>query len=361
MLHDYINRYLLQKNRGVYFKKGKWVFHILSVLSFWVVIVIRLSKLDTAGGISLQRVAAGIIILAPFIAFFYFYCLYLIPRCFKRNEYARFWIILVALLLILPWINIGLRLLSEPYISLLQVYRQQASFGRYVLQEYGDILYYFTGFTSMLFLMELLESIRTSKEIHSNARQLAATELHMARTNMNSEVMYRSLDGIISLLRRNSKDAPDAIIHFSDVLRYRLYESGNSKAPLEKELEQLHNLFLLHNRIDSGYPQATLEIEGNAGDKYIIPLTLIHIAEPLFTTYKEHTEWSMIYYILIEEEQLEIAVELTSGEDRMAEKLEAIRIQLNMLWRTELIFTVEKDLYNYSVRICIPILTRSVA
>ncbi len=361
MLHDYIQHQLLQKNRGVYFKKGKWLIHVFGFFMLWLLAAFKLKENNEGAYLTGNMLWAAFWTMLPFMTFFYIYCLYLIPFCFKRNLYARFWTILVVLLLIFPWIGILFRVILEPYFEVLRTDRSQLSLFSFVLQTYGSFLASFTGFTSLLYIMELLEHIRTSKEIQSHTRQMAVTELHLLKTNMNSDFMVRSLDGIIQLAEQGDGHAPEAIVHFSDILRYRLYRSNKNWVALQEELEHMANLFAFQNSIHPGEDKALLEVEGEPALQFVIPLSLITIAEPLFTTYQTEQDWSLLVYILIEEKEMQIAIELTTDDGSTAQKLETIKERLYRLWNSELIFTVETDKNNYSVRTCIPILTNSTA
>lgn len=359
MINQYIEQQLNRKNRGVYFKKGKWVFHLVFTLFTCIVFAYSLNgdkEMD-----SVKTLLAATVALLPFLCFFYFYCLYLIPVCFKRNKRQKFWVLLLLLLATVPLVEMGIQyFLLKNYPQLVKGIPRDG--WALLLKTYKSFVSNFTGFTSMLFVMELLEEVRTSKEIYQDQKQLAATELNMVKTQINPEFMVRSLDSIISLSRNKQPEAPEAVIHFSDVLRYRLYRSNKKWVPLNDELQQLTNLFRFQNFIPALHSPVTLETEGAASEKFIAPLSLINIAEPLLTTFDPQEEWSLLFYMLIEEKELQIAIELTSGQhDLIERKLQTIQEDMQRLSGTDLNFTREKDQNNYSLRICLPIYTNLTA
>jgi two-component system LytT family sensor kinase len=356
MLHQYIERELLRKNKGVYFKKGKWVFHVLFLLGIWLPAANEISGNSKAALQLHQSLLAALLLMLPFLVFFYYYCLYLIPNCFKRNRYRSFWTMLAASLLVFPLIHAGLETLLDHAFPHLAIRKPGIPLFKYLLQTYMNFVANFMGFTSMLFIMELLEEVRTSKEIASNKHQLEATELHLVKTRMNPEFMMGALEGIIQLSEREQEEAPNAVIQFSDVLRYRLYRSTHSEVPLEQELQQLANLFSLYDSMPGHQGLFTLETEGTVEKKKIRPLSLIHIAEQLFTTYRQNQQWSILMYILIEASELQIAIELScSDQTAVSEKIQMIENNLSKLSVAAPIFTVESELENHSIRICIPI------
>src|SRR5690349_7852029 len=99
-IHNYIEHQLTRKSLGTYFRKGKWVFHVLFLLLFMLITVVDLGgKLRT---LTWQKAFVAMSLLLPFVAFFYTYCLYLVPYCFKKNKFKRFWILLLILLAVFP-------------------------------------------------------------------------------------------------------------------------------------------------------------------------------------------------------------------------------------------------------------------
>jgi two-component system LytT family sensor kinase len=360
MIHQYIERKLQQKNRGVYFKKGKWILHLVSLLVIWIAFTVKLSGNKLSGNLSVP-LSAGLLNMVPFVIFFYFYCLYLIPSCFKRNQYKKFWLILISLLLVFPLIDYCVKeMLLQAFPSIKGQDAKQGT-AMSLFSSYKGFIGNFTGFTSMLYIMELLEEVRTSKEIHLNSNQLILTERNMVKTRMNPQFMIRSLDGITRLAETSSEEAPASVVTFSDVLRYRLYHSARKTILLEEELQYLDNLLRFQNTINGTEAACALDIEGDTTNKYLPPLSLINIAEPLLNTYDDTDEWSLLYYLLIEEDALQIAIELSTGNESVDAELETIKNDLGRLFPTDLIFTVEKNQNAYSIRTCIPIQTDSIA
>jgi 16S rRNA C1402 (ribose-2'-O) methylase RsmI len=67
-------------------------------------------------------------------------------------------------------------------------------------------------------------------------------------------------------------------------------------------------------------------------------------------------------YLLIEEKEIQVAVELTTDQENVVERqTERIHEEIQQLLYTGLNFTVEKDQNTYSLRTCIPIFRNSIA
>lgn len=360
MINNYIEREIRRKNRGVYFKKGKWIFHVVFLSLIAIITMVKPTE-ESLHKLNLEKGLASLCTLLPFVTFFYFYCLYLIPVCFKGNQRKKFWQLLIISLIVFPLLDLAIETAFRNYLPQLTAQKTK-SWTALLFETYKEFLSNFTGFTSMLFIMELMEEIRTSKEINQNEHQLALTELNLLKTHMNPDFMVRSLDGIIQLSEEKRQEAPEAVIHFSDVLRYRLYRSINKLVPLSEELQQLGNLLRFQNTVPGQEQACSLETEGDTSTKYIIPLALINMAEALLTAFSRSQDWSLLFYILIEAEEIQVAIEMTYDGAPGAEAVfETIHHDLKRLLGTDVIFTAEQAQNAYSIRTCIPLRINSTA
>jgi LytS/YehU family sensor histidine kinase len=203
--------------------------------------------------------------------------------------------------------------------------------------------------------MELMEGIRTSKEIYTNSNELALAERSLIRTRMDPVFMMHSLDGIIRLSEQKSALAPGSVVGFSDILRYRLYRSQEPLVPLPEELDYLEKLFLFTNTLNND-SRCSLEVQGQTGpQQWLPPLSVINIAETLINTRKAEDEtWSLLLYLLAEEKELQIAAELQTGLE-LVESMEDVRKNLELVFGVAVIFAVEKNDNTYSLRICLPL------
>lgn len=353
-IHNYIERELVRKSIGTYFRKGKWILHVLFILFYWVI------NLRSYGGsfkhMTLTKAGLATLLMLPFLLFFYTYCLYLIPYCFKRNRYRRFWIILGILLAVFPAVDLLLRFRASPFLPDLDFSFDRANIFSSLAKVYFDAITSFVGFTSMLYFMEILEGLSTYRETEQHEHQMIATELHLLKTRMNPDFMVRSLDGIVALANGHGDHAPGSVVNFSDVLRYRLYRSKEKLVPLSEELNQLSNLMRLHNVLPGQEDTCSLETEGNIDEAQIVPLSLINIAEPLLATFTTGDNWSLLMYVLLEEKEAQVAIELTTDRnDYVMAETQRIHEDLQRLLYSGLNFTVEKEQNTYSLRTCIPI------
>lgn len=106
-----------------------------------------------------------------------------------------------------------------------------------------------------------------------------AAELSFLRSQINPHFLFNTINDIYSLVYNQRKEAPEAILKLSGILRYTLYEEPGNNVSLEKELNYLHD-YLELQRIGSN--QRTFidyHISGNPTTLQITPLLLIPFAE----------------------------------------------------------------------------------
>ncbi len=67
-------------------------------------------------------------------------------------------------------------------------------------------------------------------------QERAEAELAFLRSQINPHFLFNTINDIYSLVYRQHKDAPDALLKLSGILRYALYEENRDSVSLEKEL-----------------------------------------------------------------------------------------------------------------------------
>ncbi|GMN07075.1 sensor histidine kinase [Croceitalea sp. MTPC5] len=150
------------------------------------------------------------------------------------------------------------------------------------------IQYFSATFISLAFfllggLMKLIKDFynrdKAQKEIEV---QRAETELEFLKAQLNPHFLFNSLNSVYSLVRNQSKEAPEAVITLSELMRYMLYEANQNKVSLEKEIEYIKNYVCLQRLRISDSQNVKLLIKGDYSDKMIAPLLLITFIENAF-------------------------------------------------------------------------------
>lgn len=350
MLQDYIKKELEDKNRLVYFKSGRWMIHVF----VWIVIYSIATVASSQSPFSFDAVLYILVgELAVYMIAYFCYCRYLIPGFFKRGKYLSFWLILVAGLLLLPAVNLVGHYFLDPFVP--QALREGDEL---TLSAYGDLLantlITFLALSFILYLMEIAEGIGTYRSVNTEIYQRLEAERQLLRTRMQPDFVMRSLDGIALLAERQNPGAPDALIGFSDMLRYRLY-FNKPKTALIDELEQLQDLFRFQKTVMIDNDRCELAIAGDPNGKSIPAFVLINIAEALFGTYDGSGDWSLVFYLLVNDRELQLTIELQTNNPTAAEILADLRQSLIAIFNMDCTFTTEQEENNLRINICIPV------
>lgn len=108
------------------------------------------------------------------------------------------------------------------------------------------------------------------------------TELKFLKSQINPHFLFNSLNNLYALTLKKSEDAPEVVLRLSNILRYVLYETGEGKVPLEKEIQYLRDYIELEkirlgNRVDIRFHTA-----GDMNAKVIEPMLFLTFVENSF-------------------------------------------------------------------------------
>ncbi|MEO0526573.1 MAG: histidine kinase [Bacteroidota bacterium] len=159
--------------------------------------------------------------------------------------------------------------------------------------------YIMTAITSLSFfllggILALTKDFYGRNKIQKeNEIQRAETELEFLKAQLNPHFLFNSLNSVYSLVRNKSKDAPEAVITLSELMRYMLYEANQDKVLLSKEMDYIKNYVSLQRLRLSNSENVKLLIRGDYDDRKIAPLLLITFIENAFkygTDFKGRTK-----------------------------------------------------------------------
>ncbi|WP_121355531.1 sensor histidine kinase [Flavisolibacter nicotianae] len=92
--------------------------------------------------------------------------------------------------------------------------------------------------TAYRVLWDRMEENRLRKERETENLK---TELSFLRSQVSPHFMFNVLNNMVALARKKSDDLEPSLIKLSQLLRYMLYETGEDKVLLEKEVEYLQS------------------------------------------------------------------------------------------------------------------------
>jgi len=198
-----------------------------------------------------------------------------------------------------------------------------------------------------LFLKFIKDWFLQEKQISEITNTQLTTELHYLRSQVNPHFLFNTLNNIYSLTLKKSDKAPEVVLRLSEMMEYMLYESDDSRVPLEKEIKNLSN-YLEIEKIRQGN-NATIDfaVTGEFHGKKIAPLLFLPLLE---NAVKHGINKSIVGSFLnaklsISSEQLTFTVENNNPVQEGTIKGERIGIQ-NLKKRLELFY---KDHYSLHI------------
>jgi LytS/YehU family sensor histidine kinase len=107
-------------------------------------------------------------------------------------------------------------------------------------------------------------------------------ELVFLRAQMNPHFIFNALNSIYVLISEDKKQASDALLKFSALLRYQLYDCSEERMPVEKEIEFLKNYIQLETLRNSSGVDISFNLKSEENSLQIAPFILQPFVENAF-------------------------------------------------------------------------------
>jgi hypothetical protein len=137
-----------------------------------------------------------------------------------------------------------------------------------------------TGFSLGLRYAE--SSVRKSEEIKELEREKLNSELALLKNQVSPHFFFNTLNNIYSLIAINQKDAQEAVLSLSKMMRYMLYESEPGNTNLSHEIEFMKGYIDLMRLRMSDKVKLTVDFPGEYEDHDLPPLLFIPFIENAF-------------------------------------------------------------------------------
>ncbi len=242
-------------------------------LIFWGgAYAILLSIFKTSGSFEMIDVIYTFIFLVPIAVIVYLNLYLSIPRFLKKEIYLLYILFFVLLM------GGGALFLYYLFNNLID----------FILPDFYFISYYnlptlllFTG--SFMLITTLLKLSRSWFMLLRVERITASHQLKSLQSQINPHFLLNSLQTIYALSLEKSERSPEVILQLSEILKYTLYETGQPKVKLEKEIHMIRDYVEIYrHRVDPFRVDIRLEVTGDAGDRIIAPMLLIPFIENSF-------------------------------------------------------------------------------
>ncbi len=158
----------------------------------------------------------------------------LIPRLLSRHRYLAYLALLNGLLVlttvvsytVTQWLN--------------QVHPELEYMGS---MRHARMPYHLVPAAAMMAMLAFgkyaYDAEKNEQRLNELEKQQMTSELSILRAQINPHFLFNALNTIYGLARKNDPNTPDAVIKLSDILRYGLYEAGDTESSLDHEIRYL--------------------------------------------------------------------------------------------------------------------------
>lgn len=123
---------------------------------------------------------------------------------------------------------------------------------------------------------------RAEREALRTELALKTAELAFLKVQFNPHFLYNTLNYLYARALPLSDDLAQGILHLSDIMRYALHDSPDSRVTLTEEINQLRKLIDLYQARFSHQLHVRFQVEGQPEQRRILPLVLLSFAENAF-------------------------------------------------------------------------------
>lgn len=169
----------------------------------------------------------------------------------------------------------------------------------------------------LIYFSSLLMKINVRMDIMKEEKTQA--ELSYLKAQINPHFLFNTLNSLYALTLEQSKEAPEAVLKLSGIMRYVVSESAQEFVALSKEIQYVKDYIDLQQLRINDNVQLNIQIEGNAEGKRIAPMLLIPFIENAFKYGVNPDEDSVIEIrIQVSEQDLQMRVLNTIANSEVA-------------------------------------------
>ena len=128
----------------------------------------------------------------------------------------------------------------------------------------------------------LIDRIQTQQQLELLEKIRIKTELDYLKAQINPHALFNSLNTIYGHIDKSNQVARNILLQFSELLRYQLYDCGEEKVSLEKEIEYIKNYVAFQRLRKDEHLLVTLNIKNIEPDLKVAPLLLVVLIENAF-------------------------------------------------------------------------------
>lgn len=210
------------------------------------------------------------------LIFFYFNFYYLLPKLFFSNKKIYFFIcIIFCFILIFLTTKYLFQNDFQPKFKLDKAHPLYPP-PKHFFDFFGSGFFQFIFVLIISFLIKLNQRFDIIKE----EKQIA--EISYLKAQINPHFLFNTLNSLYALTLEKSKEAPNAVLKLSSIMRYVVTESSQDYVPLSKEINYIKDYIALQKLRINNDAIFSFNLIGDETGKSIAPLILIPFIENAF-------------------------------------------------------------------------------
>jgi sensor histidine kinase YesM len=251
----------------------------------------------------------------------------LIPFLLYRKRYVAFGLIFLVMVF-------GCSL-GKMYVEEWVMHRPHmfSIWNQFKVRVYDNVIPHFLLVSTGAAFKLMRDYAGSQKKLLEITREKSQAELNFLRSQVNPHVVFNSLNAIYFLIDKENAGARGALLQFSDLLRYQLYDCNAEWVAIEKEVRYLEDYIRLQRlRRDQQY-EIQMEVSETVKDFPITPLILIPFVENAFKHISHDGNRRNFVNIRMERENGSFYFEVENSKDMGSGKKEEGGIGLNNVRR----------------------------
>lgn len=195
----------------------------------------------------------------------------LIPRFLQKGKYL-FYVLFVM-------VDIALAYLIHEFTFEILLPILPTEFYMVSFTEWQVMVNIFIIYLVLTTLLKLSKSWYTLQQVEKEKVEL---ELKSLKMQINPHFLFNSLNSIYAMALVKSDKTAASVLELSNLLRYMIYEVGDKRVSLEKEVEIIQGYLDLQRLRSDASTEVSFQIEGNLTGIMIAPLLFFPLIENSF-------------------------------------------------------------------------------
>ena len=248
----------------------------LQHIAFWTFFLLIFTVNYASNQNYKQELLVTLVFLPGHMLFVYTQLYFLVPRFLQQRKLTAYIFLTLLLTLIATFSH---RMIWNSFVVWYKNVAPEPYFNIDVLRSF--FAFWMIGGIAISIKL-LKEWYREKQRTWETQNEKIRIELELLKSQVHPHFLFNTLNNLYSLTLTNSKKAPIAVTHLSDLLRYMLYECKDDEVPLEKEIAILKKYAELEKLRYGDRIEIAFNCTGEINGLMIAPLLLLPFVENSF-------------------------------------------------------------------------------